>query len=343
MVLKKRKALFAKLALSSAVACGLMASNPALAEDTVKVAAAAINVAHSAVALGAVKPEIFGRHGIRLEVNDLRGASPNCIAALLSEAVDLCQVGTTTGTDAIAEGADLVAVAVLTGAVAEVVLSKKAADSLPVAADGPIEERIKALKGLNIVTAAPGSANYTILDSLLGTVDLSISDLRYRTLGEVQAMIEGIRNNQIDGAFWVVGSLAPVIQDGTGVRWVSLARGDVEEYQQIPFVTVFARRAWVEQNTDLVERIHAGYADAIDELKNKPEESSKLIKDAYFPDLEQALWQDGYDQGRHAFLDGAKVKPESWRASIALQEKTSGKDYSAASFENAVLPAAQAK
>lgn len=326
-----------------AVAAGLSLSGPARAEDEVRIAAAAINVAHSAVALAAAKPEVFGKHGIKVAVNDLRGASPNCIAALISKAADLCQVGTTTGTDAIAEGADLVAVAVLTGPVAEIVLSKKAADQLSVKADGPIAERVAAMKGLNIVTSAPGSANYTILDSLMGTVGSSITDIRYRTLADVPAMIEAIRNQQIDGAFWVIGSLAPVVKDGTGVRWISLARGDVEQYLGLPFTSVFARRDWAEQNPDLVKRIHDSYADAIAELKNNPEASSKLIREKFFPDLAPELWNDGYEQGRLSFLDGAKVSAQSWQAFLDLQKKTSGKDYTAAAFDKAVLPAARAQ
>lgn len=321
----------------------LFDARPARAEDQVKIAAAAINVAHSSVALAAAKPEIFAKRNIKITVNDLRGASPNCIAALLSKAADLCQVGTTTGTDAIAEGADLVAVAVVTGPVAEIMLSKKTADKLSVKPNAPIAERVKALKGLNIVSSAPGSANYTILDSLMGTAGLSISDIRFRTLAEVPAMIEAIRNNQIDGAMWVIGSLAPIIQDGTGVRWISLARGDVEQYLGLPFTTVFARRDWVEKNPDLVQRVHDAYADAIALLKNDPDNSSKLIKDKYFPDMDPALWKDGYDQGRLSFLDGAKVTKESWQAFLNLQKKTSGKDYSAAAFEKVVLPVAQSK
>ncbi|MER2533777.1 MAG: ABC transporter substrate-binding protein [Rhizobiaceae bacterium] len=331
-----------RAAVSALVAAACLSwSIAARAEDEIRIAAAAINVAHSAVALAAAKPDVFGRHGIKVTVNDLRGASPNCIAALISEAADLCQVGTTTGTDAIAEGADLVAVAVLTGPVAEIVLSKQAADRLSVKADGPIADRVAAMKGLNIVTSAPGSANYTILDSLMGTVGSSISDIRYRTLADVPAMIEAIRNQQIDGAFWVIGSLAPVIKDGTGVRWISLARGDVEQYLGLPFTSVFARRGWAEKNPDLVKRVHDAYADAVAELKNDPQASSELIRKKFFPDLAPDLWNDGYEQGRLSFLDGARVTAQSWQAFLDLQKKTSGKDYTAAAFDRAVLPTAR--
>lgn len=276
-------------------AAGLLATaSAAQAEDTVRVAAAAINIAHGPIALAAADPAIFANHGLTLDLTDLRGQSPNCIAALLSQSADLCQVGTTTGTDAIAEGADLLAIAAVTGPNAEVILSANTVQKLGLAPTAPIEDRIRALKGLNLVTSAPGSAIYTLSDAMLQTVDLSIADVNYRTLADVTAMIEAIRNDQIDGAIWVIGSLAQLLVEGQGVRWISLARGDVSEYEGLPFVTVFARRDWVEANPDLVQRIQAAYAEAIARLKDDPAKSSKLIKDKFFPDMAQNLWDDGY-------------------------------------------------
>lgn len=325
--------------LAAALLCGV---SSAQAADTVRVAAAAINIAHGPIALAAAEPSIFADQGLALELTDLRGQSPNCIAALLSKAADLCQVGTTTGTDAIAEGADLVAVAAITGPNAEVILSSASAAKLGVAADAPVAERIRALKGLNLVTSAPGSAIYTLTDAMLQTEDMSIADVKYRTLAEVPAMIEAIRNEQIDGAVWVIGSLAQLLVKGKGVRWISLARGDVEAYGGLPFVTVFARRDWAEANPELVSRIHAAYAEAVRRLKEDPETSSRLIKDKYFPDMAQALWDDGYAQAREAFLSGAKTDAKAWGRFLELQATSSHKDYGPAAFDRVVVGAAKA-
>ncbi|MBS7700247.1 MULTISPECIES: ABC transporter substrate-binding protein [unclassified Chelatococcus] len=315
----------------------------AQAADQIRVAAAAINIAHGPVALIAADPMIFADKGLTLKLTDLHGQSPNCIAALLSKAADLCQVGTTTGTDAIAEGADLVAIAAVSGPNAEVILSADSVAKLGVAANAPINDRIRALKGLRLVTSAPGSAIYTLTDAMLQTVGLSIADVKYRTLAEVPAMIESIRNNQIDGAVWVIGSLAPLLVEGKGVRWISLARGDVEKYSGLPFVTVFARRDWAEANPELVSRIQAAYAEAIRRLRDNPETSSRLIKDKFFPDMEQALWDDGYAQAREAFLNGAKTNAKAWAQFLDLQAISSQKDYGPAAFDRVVIGAARAE
>ncbi|MBX3528991.1 MAG: ABC transporter substrate-binding protein [Rhizobiaceae bacterium] len=327
------------VALAAALSLGVHAAQ---AQDKVRVAAAAINIAHAPIALAAADPSVFGAHGIDVEVTDLRGAAPNCIAALISEAVEICQVGTPTGTDAIAEGADLVAVAIATGPNGEFVLSSKTVAGLPVKVDGPVAERIKALAGLSMVTSAPGSAYYTMFDSMMQTVGLGISDVRYRTLADVQAMIEGIRNEQFDGALWTVGSLSPVVVEGKGVRWISFARGDVEDFQGLPFITAFARKAWVEQNPDVAKRIHDAYAEANLRLRDRPEESAELIRAKFFPDLDAAFWNDGYTQAVPTFIQGAGVNAAAWQRFLDIQKSSSGKDYSRAAFENVVLEAARA-
>lgn len=329
------------LALAAA-SVAMVLSAPAKAEDVVKIATASTSLAHGPLPLAMADPSIFGAHGIKIEVNDLRGASANCIAALLSEAVELCQVGTPTGTDAIAEGAKLKAVAVIAGPINEIFISKKAADASGVKPDAPVEDRIKALKGLRLVTSAPGTAHYLTLAATLGKVGLSMNDIQYRTLGDVPAMIESIRNDQIDGALWTIGSLAPLLMDKSGVRWISMARGDIQEFATLPYVTVYARADWVDAHQDLVQRIHDSYADAIHQLKTDGARTSKLFKDKFFPKLDQALWDDGFTQAQGAYLEGAKTTAASWQQSLDMQKQGTGKNYEAAAFDKVVIPAARA-
>jgi len=317
-----------------------LSATSAMAQDVVRIATASTSVAHGPLIMAMVDPSVFGNNGITIEVTDLRGQSPNCIAALLSEAVELCQVGTPTGTDAIAEGAELRAVAVLTGPINEIFLSAATVARLGVAPDAPVNDRIAALRGLTLTTSAPGTAHYLTLGETLGRVGLSYDDIRYSTLGDVAAMIESIRNNQIDGSMWTIGSLAPLLQDGSGVRWISMARGDVPEFSTLPYVTVYARADWIDANPDLVARIHQSYADSIEMLRTDPT-ASERIKARFAPDLDQALWDDGFSQARAAYLPGAATNAASWQQSLDMQARGTGKDYAPAAFDLVVIPAAR--
>ncbi|TKT74473.1 ABC transporter substrate-binding protein [Aquamicrobium sp. LC103] len=333
----KRQALL----LFAGAALGIGAAGTVSAADTVRYGIAGLSANHAPALLGEAQPEVFAKHDIDIEITDLRGNSANCIAALLSEAIDVCQVGSPTGVDAIVEGAPLKAVAVTAGPVSELVLSKQTADRLGIAANAPVDDRIAALKGLRIVSAAPGSAHYITLDRMLREAGLTISDVQYRTLGDVAAMMESIRNDQIDGAMWGIGGLGGVLADGSGVRWISLAGGDVPELKAVPYVTVYARTAWIDENTSVVKRLHASLADAIAMIKSDPDAISPVIKAKYFETLDANLWHDGFQQAAGSFLDGAKVTRAGWELLLELQAESTGKDYGSAGYEAVILEIAR--
>jgi len=328
--------------LGMVTALSIAQCGQAWALDTVRYGVAGVTANHSPILLAEVQPDLYAKHNIDIEITDLRGQSANCITALISEAIDVCQVGSTTGVDAIVEGAPLKAIAVTAGPVSELILSKHAVDRLGVSADAPVKERIAALKGLRLVSAAPGSAHYVTLNRILGDADLSIQDIQYRTLGDVVAMIESIRNDTIDGAMWGIGGLSSVLADGSGVRWISLANGDIPELKDVPYVTAYARAAWIEANPDLVERLHDSLADAIAAIASDTDAMGALIKAKYFPDLDETLWRDGFQQAAGSFLKDAKVSRRGWESLLQLQTQSTGKNYESAGYDQVILPIARA-
>ncbi len=332
---------FARFALSS---MALLASVPSGAQTVVKYGVAAISMSHAPAMMAVAAPEIFAKHGIRMDLTDFRGNSQNCLTAMITGAVETCQTGTTTGTDAIAEGANIKGVAVIIGPISEIVLSAKAVAKLGgVNAASPLAERMRALKGLRLVSSGPGTAHYVTLDAMMKKAGMSISDIKFRTLGDTIAMMEGIRNDQIDGAMWTVGTLAGVLADKSGVRWINVAGGEVPEFRGVPYVTTYAQTAWVEKNPDTVARMHAALSDATAAMKKDPAKYSKLLKDKYFPQLDQGLWDESYKQGVPSLLDGARAPKAGWEYFLQLQAENTKKDYSKAAWERALIPAAQSK
>lgn len=331
----------------TAAVVGLLAAawsgtGAAQAEDVIKFGSATTSVIVAPFLLATVEPEIFGKHDVKLEVTYFQGKSANCVAALIGGSIDMCAVGTTTGTDAIAEGAKIKAGAFFAGPINEVILSKKTVDKLGVAVDAPVDERIKAMSGLRIISAAPGSAHWTTLNMMLQRVGLSVKDLQYQVLGDTLAMMEAIRNDQVDGALWSAGSLGNLLSTGEGVRWISVPRGDLPEQLALPYNTVFVNNAWAEKNPDVLKRFQAALGDAIKIVKDNPEESSKTIKAAFAPDMDQTIWDEGFEAVLPALYDGGKAPREGWEAWLRLQAENTGKDYAPAAFEIAVDEGARA-
>lgn len=330
--------------LAAVAALGILGAAPVAAQQVVKYGVAAISMSHAPAMMATVAPEIFAKHGIRMDLTDFRGNSQNCLTAMITGSVETCQTGTTTGTDAIAEGAKINGIAVVIGPISEIVLSAKTVARLGgVSPTSPLADRLRALKGLRIVSSGPGTAHYVTLDAMLKKSGSSLAELKFRTLGDTIAMMESIRNDQIDGAMWTVGTLAGVLADKSGVRWINVAGGDVPEFRGVPYVTTYAQTAWVEKNPDLANRVHAGLADAIAAMKREPAKYSRLLKEKYFPQMAQGLWDESYNQGVPSLLDGARAPRAGWQYFLQLQAENTKKDYSKAAWELALIPAAQAK
>ncbi len=322
----------------------MMGTLQAQAQQVVKYGVAAISMSHAPAMMSAVAPEIFAKHGIRMELTDFRGNSQNCLTAMITGSVETCQTGTTTGTDAIAEGAAIKGIAVIIGPISEIVLSAKTVAKLGnINATSPLADRMRALKGLRLVSSGPGTAHYVTLDAMMKKAGMGIGDIKFRTLGDTIAMMEGIRNDQIDGAMWTVGTLAGVIADKSGVRWINVAGGEVPEFRGVPYVTTYAQSAWVEKNADLANRVNAALADATAAMKKEPAKYSKLLKEKYFPQMAANIWEDSYQQGLPSLLDGARAPRAGWQYFLQLQAENTKKDYAKAAWELALIPAAQAK
>lgn len=322
------------------VALNLACSGLAFSQQVVKWGVAAANLSFAAPLLGPLAPEIFAKHGVKLEISDLRGSSNNCMTAMLTGQIDVCHLGTTTGMDVIAEGGNIKAFGFNTGPIAEISLSAKAFAATKLAVDAPIESRLRALKGLRFVSSGPGTPNYAALVAMLAKAGLTIQDIRFRTLTDPVAMLEGMRNDQIDGSMWSIGPLAAGHLDKTVVRFVNLARGDVPEFRGAPYLAGFAQAAWIEKNQDLVQRVQAALAEATALLRSDQGKYSALLKAKYGPDMPQPVWSDIFQQAQAALIDG-KTTAAGWNYMRSLQTADSKRDYSKASFENSVLPIAQ--
>ncbi len=329
---------FATLACASAILPGV-----AVAQDTVlKYGTSSAAMVAAPLLLATQEPDIFGEHGIQVAMTDFRGQTANCVVAVISGAVDLCQVGTLSGTDAIAEGAPLVSIGATNAMTAELIMSEHAVKRSGLTVDSPLGDKLRALEGLRLISSAPGTGHYLVLNEMLKTVDLSLDDTEYRVLGDTMAMMESLRNDAVDAVLRSIGGLGPVLADGSGIRWVS-PRTDMAELAELPYYIVYARQEWVAENPELVASIRAALSVAIDRIIGNPDETGAVIKAAYFPDMDQAIWDDGFIENVKTLIPGAAVSKEGWRKYLSLYIPTSGKSYDGVTFESVVVPSARAE
>lgn len=322
----------------------LFAAGPAAAQTTVKFGVAAMSTSFTTSLMGGSNPEIYAKHGIKLEITDFRGNTNNCIAGVLSGAVDVCQVGSTSVTDAIQEGGNFRAVAVVTKPLGEIVLGRKQIARLGgITEKSPLVDRVKALKGLRITSSGQGTPHYLALDALMQVGGLHAEDLKFRPLFDPVAMQESIRNDQIDGSLWTVGTLGNILADGTGVSWINMAAGEVPTVSPMPYTMVIAMNPYIEKNTPTLVRLRAAMAESVTLLAADQAKFSTAIKAKYFPQMEQKAWDDGWKFIPTGFFPGATVPKSAWDYMLKLQAASTKKTYDKATYEKALIPEAQMK
>jgi len=314
------------------------------AQTTVKFGLAAMSTSFTTSLIGGTSPEIYAKHGIKLEFTDFRGNTNNCIAGILSGAVDVCQVGSTSVTDAIQEGGNFRAVAVVTKPLGEIVLGRKQVARLGgVNEKSPLVDRVKALKGLRLTSSGQGTPHYLALDALMQIGGLNASDLKFRPLFDPVAMMESIRNDQIDGSLWTVGTLGNILADGTAVSWINMAAGEAPTVSPMPYTMVIAMNPYIEKNTPTMVRLRAAMGDAAADLLAKPDKHSADIKAKFFPQMDQTAWNNGWKFIPTGFFPGATVPKSAWDYMLKLQAASTKKTYDKATYERALIPEAQMK
>jgi len=106
---------------------------------------------------------------------------------------------------------------------------------------------------------------------------------------------------------------------------------------------IIAPASEVEEHPERYERVQAGLADAHRLIAEDPETAFGALKDVFYPEMEQEIFDATWATLVGAFVPEARITPEMLAGSLALQTKTTGENYEAVEFELAIAPMARAQ
>lgn len=265
----------------------------------------------------------FEEEGIDVE---LLPHNPQGSQALLSGEVDIASVSTPQLFNAIAEGRPLKSVAVLTpNSSNDVVLTTAAVERLEeeqgVTPDSPVEDRIAALQGLRITLPQEGSSSNASMRSMLREYGLDPdTDVELIPLGDATAHVTTAREDQSDGYWFSPPVTSVAIAEGFGVLWLAFYRGDVPLLDGIDLIQLAATDEYIDENPETIEAFIRAIWRAIDLLDNDPDQAATVLKDEWFPDLDQETYDVAFDSMRQVFLDGLEPTEEDFERTKALIE-----------------------
>jgi len=291
----------------------------------------------------AIDGKLGDAHGISLRRQNIAGAgSTNQVAALLAGDVDIAVGGTNTVVDAIAKGADVQIIAGMAPLLFSLTVRNEAAQKTGVSPDAPIEERLRALRGMRISVSPSGSTGNIVLRTILQGAGLDPDkDVRFVPLNDLGAIPAGLIQGTFDASFAAVGTGEVAVAQGKAVTWVSLPKGDVAAMKDYNGIVTYASKTYIDKNPQVVTAVHDALNDAQKMTVDQPDKAAELLKGTIFKEMDQAVFDNMWEQCKAAYPAGSNFTEVNWQTLVTLFDASSENDYAALKYDDIVAPVAR--
>ena len=272
----------------------LLAALPAQAADKVRAAKAVGSQWVFTVLDVGVAQGIFAKYGIDVEISTMTGEA-RMQQALTAGSIDIGLAGSS-GAALAAKGAPVTAVAVF--------LNQPANFAVVVLKDSPIKS-VADLKGKSLSGATTGGLPEWLVKHLAVTQGWGADGIRSVSVGSPDASISAMRTHQVDGM--MTGNAVGLRLEKEGVARIVVHIGDyAKDYHT---ALVFARKDFVAQSPDVVERYLKAMFATIAFIRANKEKSVEIASKAMH--LDPSILNRVYDIEVGAFSTDGHFDPKA--------------------------------
>ncbi|MBI2875214.1 MAG: ABC transporter substrate-binding protein [Firmicutes bacterium] len=279
-------------------------------------------VAHTTALYVAAQEGFFAEEGLEVEFVKA-GSTPDMINAVLAGEAQISNSSLPGLVNLAIQGREPIGVYNLVWRhTMETVMLKETADRLGISRNDSIEKRVKALKGLRIATAGPGSEADILYRLYLKEAGLDPDkDVTMTTIKGLDLWIAALKTKQVDTfSSSPPGAFQPVV-DGYGVLYISNMNGDLPALQEHPYQTVWVLKSWAKDHEEeIVSFVRAAQKATDFMFKNK----DKAIKDmsAYMPPLDDKAMSMGYDSFAQGWSKDGRTTQKAMQAAMDVLFQT---------------------
>jgi NitT/TauT family transport system substrate-binding protein len=178
-----------------------------------------------------------------------------------------------------------------------VVLRKSVADRLGITEQTPVEQRVRALKGLKMSISTPGSGTDVMLRYLLAAYGVDPErDLEILTTGSVVNSLAAYAQGAADGSSLSSPSTETAVLQNDAVFLVRPALGEVPALKDQLQTGIWANGKWLNDNPDMATALMVSIWRAMDYMRQNPAAAADLVHQEAWKDTDQKVfdlaWQD---------------------------------------------------
>jgi NitT/TauT family transport system substrate-binding protein len=191
-------------------------------------------------------------------------------------------------------------------------MNKDVATKLNVSTATPIEQRIKALKGMTVAGTRPGAFTYLLWVSYAKRFGMvPQKDLQIIGIGGAPAMIPAVENNQIAAA--CTGSPAPeiAVSHGKSVMFTDNGSGVDPSYDNFLFELLYVRPDYAKANPEVVKKMTKGFQEALGFILDAPDSEQLPILKKDFGGAPDDVLLQAMKNTRRMFTRDGKITDEA--------------------------------
>ncbi len=228
---------------------------------------------------------LYAEESLEVEQLSTGGGGPD-IQALLTGDVQLTITPGVGQMDAFRQGRKILAVFnALDKNIINVVMRKEVAEERGVNSQSPLDQKLRALKGLKIAGTRPGALTYQQAEYLVRRAGYEPQrDVQIVGAGEGAALIAALETGQVDVVLQSVPVPEQIVARGRGIMLINNAAGEDPSIVPFNMSTVLVTPEYAERNAEIVARFVRASRKANEWIAQATPEQ---IADAVSPDLGQ--------------------------------------------------------
>ena len=192
------------------------------------------------------------------------------------------------------------------------VMNKDTATKLKITENTPMEQKLKALKGLKTAGTRPGAFTYLVLVDYAKRVGLvPQQDLQILGVGGGQSMISALESGAVDVACNTSPTTDIMVRRGKAIMFTHNSLGKDPAYENFLFELLYVRPDYAKQNGELVRSFSRALLAAITDIRDTPAKDQLPLLRKRFSGVEDDILVSVLETLKPIFPRDGRVTPES--------------------------------
>ena len=276
-----------------------------------------------------------------LDVETQTMKSSAIMAAVIGGNIDIYPGTPAAALRAAGEGTEIrVFGALLTQYASNVVISGQKAEELGLSESSTAEERMAALKGLNIAVTGAGSGTHQLALYLLGKAGIDPErDTTLVFIGGSREILAAFELGRVDAFILSNPTSDTAVIDHGGFLLFNMSGGDIEELNGYPYITLDARESWLREDPERATAFLRAIGKAQSAIRDpaRTEEVRDMVYEAYLSQFDKPLYDAAWANISTAYPESPMITSDMLQQAIDYLNQFSDDQYDPALAETALV------